>query len=168
MQLPDPNELLRRLTVNLAQLLDERQISNPVMIGIYTGGVWVARALHHHLGLSEPLGTLDISFYRDDFTTAGLHPQVLPSQLSFNVEGRHIILVDDILHTGRTVRAALNEIFDFGRPASVILATLVARDGRELPVQPDVTGGSYALRPGHYLKLTGPEPLGFSIISREP
>ncbi len=168
MHLPHPDELLRKLTLSLAQLLDERQINNPAMIGIYTGGAWIAQELHRHLGLTEPLGTLDISFYRDDFTTAGLHPQVRPSQLSFNVEGRHIILVDDVLHTGRTIRAALNEIFDFGRPASVILATLAARDGRELPIQPDVTGVHLQMLPGQYIKLTGPTPLAFTLIDRHP
>ncbi len=80
------------------------------------------------------LGTLDVSFYRDDFERIGLHPQVKPSDIPFEVEGRHIVLVDDVLYTGRTIRAALNELFDYGRPESVRLAALVDRGGRELPI----------------------------------
>ncbi|MHB8254478.1 MAG: bifunctional pyr operon transcriptional regulator/uracil phosphoribosyltransferase PyrR, partial [Acidiferrobacter sp.] len=89
-------------------MLQERQ---PVMVGIHTGGVWVAERLHQRLGLTEPLGTLDISFYRDDFSRVGIHPQVKTSHLPVALDGRHIVLVDDVLHTGRTIRAALNEIF---------------------------------------------------------
>ncbi len=110
------------------------------MIGIRTGGVDVGRHLHTALGLSEPLGELNISFYRDDFSTVGLHPVVGPSQVPISVEGRHIVLVDDVLSTGRTVRAAMNEIFDFGRPARITLATLVQRTGHELPIRADIIG----------------------------
>ena len=116
------------------------------------------------MGLSEPLGTLNISFYRDDFTRIGVHPQVKPSRLPVDVEGRDILLVDDVLHTGRTIRAALNEIFDYGRPARVWLAVLVDRGGRELPIQADVVGARLALAAGQQVKLTGPEPLSLSIV----
>jgi pyrimidine operon attenuation protein/uracil phosphoribosyltransferase len=135
------------------------------MVGIRTGGVWVAEHLHSLLALKEPLGTLNINFYRDDFTHIGLHPLVTPSNLPFAVDDRHIILVDDVLHTGRTIRAALNEIFDYGRPASVTLAVLVERLGRELPIQPDVAGQQLALEPGEYVKLLGPDPLSLVIQS---
>jgi len=113
-----------------------------LMIGIRTGGVDVGRHLHNALGLSEPLGELNISFYRDDFSTIGLHPVVGPSQMQVGVDGRHIVLVDDVLSTGRTVRAAMNEIFDFGRPARITLATLVQRTGHELPIRADIIGHS--------------------------
>ena len=113
---------------------------NPVMVGIHTGGVWIAQKLHAHLGITEPLGTLDISFYRDDFSQVGVNPQVKASNLPLNIDGRHIVLVDDVLQTGRTIRAALNEIFDYGRPASVMLAVLIERDGRELPIEAQVVG----------------------------
>src|SRR3990172_1289698 len=106
----------------------------PAIVGIHTGGVWVARRLHKLLDLEDPLGSLDISFYRDDFTRIGVNPQVKASNLPIDIENRHVILVDDVLHTGRTIRAALNEIFDYGRPASVTLAVLIERDGRELPI----------------------------------
>jgi pyrimidine operon attenuation protein/uracil phosphoribosyltransferase len=143
----------------LTELLARQGITNPLMIGIHTGGVWVAERLHQRLGLSEPLGHLDISFYRDDFTRIGLHPQVSPSYLPVGIDNRHLILVDDVLQSGRTIRAALNVLFDYGRPASVILATLAERAGRELPIAPDVVGLRAALERGEQIKLSGPEPL---------
>lgn len=143
----------------LRTLLAERGIAAPLMVGIHTGGVWIATRLHGLLGLAEPLGTLDISFYRDDFTRIGVHPQVRPSLLPVAVDGRHLILVDDVLQTGRTIRAALNVLFDYGRPKSVILATLAERDGRQLPIEPQVVGLHARLNPGEQIKLTGPDPL---------
>jgi pyrimidine operon attenuation protein/uracil phosphoribosyltransferase len=135
----------------------------PFMIGIYTGGTWVAEHLHRALGLKEPLGTLDISFYRDDFTRIGMNPQVKVSNLPVNVEGRHVILVDDVLHTGRTIRAAMNEIFDYGRPASVLLAVLIERPGRELPIEAGVVGQHMKLGKHQHVKLTGPEKLELKV-----
>ena len=134
-----------------------------VMVGIHTGGVWVAEVLHKLLGIQEPLGALDISFYRDDFTRIGMNPQVKPSQLPFSLEGRHIILVDDVLHTGRTIRAAMNELFDYGRPASISLAVLVERGGRELPVEAQVTGVKIKLAENEHVKLSGPDPLSLEV-----
>ena len=144
-------------------LLNERGIEQPLMVGIRTGGVWLAERLHKELGLGDPLGTLDISFYRDDFTRIGMNPEVHPSDLPVPVDDRHIILIDDVLHTGRTIRAALNELFDYGRPASIILATLVDRSGRELPIQPDVVGLHPVLEQNQHITLIGPEPLGLLI-----
>ena len=143
----------------LKTLFAARGIERPLMIGIHTGGVWVAQRLHALIGLRDPLGLLDISFYRDDFTRIGLHPQVRPSHLPEPVDDRHICLVDDVLQSGRTIRAALNVLFDYGRPASVLLAILADRDGRELPIEPNVTGLKAELAPGEQIKLTGPEPL---------
>jgi pyrimidine operon attenuation protein/uracil phosphoribosyltransferase len=119
----------------------------------------VAERLHAGLGLAEPLGVLDISFYRDDFSRIGMHPQVRPSRLPVPVDDRHVILVDDVLQTGRTIRAALNVLFDYGRPRSVILAALAERDGRQLPIEPNVTGLHARLERGEQIKLAGPEPL---------
>ena len=133
------------------------------MIGIHTGGVWIAEALHKALGLQQPLGTLNISFYRDDFTRIGIHPQVQPSNLPFAIDDQHIVLVDDVLHTGRTIRAALNEIFDYGRPASVILVTLVDRGGRELPIAADIIGVQMTLAEHQHVKLTGPDQLRLEL-----
>jgi pyrimidine operon attenuation protein/uracil phosphoribosyltransferase len=135
----------------------------PLMIGIHTGGVWVAQALHHLMQIQKPLGTLDISFYRDDFTRIGINPQVRPSQLPFSIDGRHIILVDDVLHTGRTVRAAMNELFDYGRPDSILLAVLVERSGRELPIEANVVGKRVTLQSDEQVKLTGPEPMRLEV-----
>ncbi|MCW9089175.1 MAG: bifunctional pyr operon transcriptional regulator/uracil phosphoribosyltransferase PyrR [Gammaproteobacteria bacterium] len=159
----DPATLIEQMTGRLDELMQQHAISNPCMIGIHTGGAWVAEALHRRLGIGEPLGTLDISFYRDDFSRIGMHPQVKPSNLPFEVEDRSIILVDDVLQSGRTIRAALNEIFDYGRPARVVLAVLVDRSGRELPIQPDVSGFQISLGPHEQIKLNGPEPLSLSL-----
>jgi pyrimidine operon attenuation protein/uracil phosphoribosyltransferase len=148
------------MATSLQALLDNRGIAHPLMVGIHTGGVWVAKRLHQRLGLVSPLGALDISFYRDDFTRIGINPVVRPSQLPETVDGRHIVLVDDVLQTGRTIRAALNELFDYGRPASVMLAVLAERGGRELPIEPDVAGLHPELGRDRHIKLTGPEPLG--------
>jgi pyrimidine operon attenuation protein/uracil phosphoribosyltransferase len=131
--------LLHHLRQGLQTLL--KTLPQPqAMVAIQKGGTWLAERLYQDLQLEMPLGSLDISFYRDDFTHIGLHPQVKPSHLPFTVEGSHIILVDDVLYTGRTVRAALNELFDYGRPKQVILLVLVARDGRELPICADLVG----------------------------
>ncbi|MBK5105594.1 MAG: bifunctional pyr operon transcriptional regulator/uracil phosphoribosyltransferase PyrR [Burkholderiales bacterium] len=128
--LPDPEilcaELVRQLRPDVT--------ADTALVGIHTGGVWLAERLHAALGIVLPLGLLDISFYRDDFDQTGLHPQIKPTQIPFDVGGRHIILVDDVLYTGRTVRGAMNELFDYGRPASISLAVLIDRGGRELPV----------------------------------
>ena len=156
----DVNSLLNALENKLKQAIKERKIINPIMIGVRTGGVWVAEKLHQRLGIKEPLGLLDISFYRDDFSQIGVNPNVKPSQLPAQIEGRDIILVDDVFYTGRTVRAALNEIFDYGRPKQVLLTVLIERDGKQIPVSPDCSGISITLDAGHRIKLTGPEPLG--------
>ena len=136
---------------------------DPLMVGIHTGGVWVAERLHQLLEFKEPLGTLDISFYRDDFTRIGMNPQVRTSHLPVNVEDRHLILVDDVLHTGRTIRAALNEIFEYGRPASVMLVCLIERGGRELPIEPQVVGEHVKLGKNQHVKLLGPDKLELRI-----
>lgn len=162
-RLAAPEELLTQLAQKLHALLDDKAIVDPLMVGIHTGGVWVATALHKQLKISEPLATLDISFYRDDFSRIGMNPKVKPSNLPPNVEDRHIILVDDVLHTGRTIRAAMNELFDYGRPASITLVCLIDRSGRELPLQADVVGEYVNLNKGEHIKLTGPEPMAFDI-----
>ncbi|MGD8709702.1 MAG: bifunctional pyr operon transcriptional regulator/uracil phosphoribosyltransferase PyrR, partial [Ectothiorhodospiraceae bacterium] len=105
------SELLETMTDGVADIVRREGSDRVVMIGIHTGGVWIARHLHRALGMETPLGTLDISFYRDDFSRIGMNPKVRPSNLPFQVEDRVIVLVDDVLYSGRTVRAALNEIF---------------------------------------------------------
>ena len=159
--------LLEKICSQTHALIEQRNLQDPLMIGIRTGGAWIAEHLHNELGLESPLGILDISFYRDDFTQVGLNPKVQPSQLPCAVEGRHIILVDDVIMTGRTIRAALNELFDYGRPASVALITLLDLEKRELPVQPDVTGGTLTLTADQQIKLNGPAPLSLTISQRD-
>jgi pyrimidine operon attenuation protein / uracil phosphoribosyltransferase len=155
--------LLNQLEIQIKQQLSRRKIQNPVMIGIHNGGVWLAKKLHQRLEIKEALGVMDISFYRDDFSRIGMHPQVLPSHIPVCLEGRDIILVDDVFYTGRTSRAALNEIFAFGRPRQVLLAVLIERDGQQIPLKPDCIG-TYVTLPDHArIKLTGPEPLGIHI-----
>ncbi|HFE37164.1 MAG TPA: bifunctional pyr operon transcriptional regulator/uracil phosphoribosyltransferase PyrR [Gammaproteobacteria bacterium] len=150
---------------DMAQQLKQRCAKQvPLMIGIHTGGVWVAEQLHKMLELPQPLGSLNISFYRDDFTQIGMHPQVNPSHIPYSVENQSIILVDDVLYTGRTIRAAINEIFDYGRPAAIHLAVLVDRGGRELPIQADVVGKQMQPGPGEQIKLSGPAPLELSTV----
>jgi len=136
-----------------------------VMIGIKTGGVLVGAALHQALNIQEPLGELNISFYRDDFSTVGLHPVVGPSQLPTSLDGKHIILVDDVLSTGRTVRAAMNEIFDFGRPSRITLAVLVQRNGHELPIRADVVGETMTLDDSEHIELIA-DPWSLNIGAR--
>ncbi|HLA31544.1 MAG TPA: bifunctional pyr operon transcriptional regulator/uracil phosphoribosyltransferase PyrR [Pseudomonas sp.] len=163
MSLPNPAELLPQMAAALTQHLNNRQIGAPRFIGIRTGGVWVAQALLEALGNQEPLGILDVSFYRDDFTQNGLHPQVRPSELPFEIEGQHLVLIDDVLMSGRTIRAALNELFDYGRPASVTLVCLLDLNARELPIRPDVVGATLSLAADQRVKLSGPAPLTLEL-----
>lgn len=164
MSASDVEVLLAAMADGLRGVLERSGRERPLMVGIRTGGVWVAQRLRALLGVEEPLGELSINFYRDDFTRIGLHPRVEPSSLPFCVDDRHILLVDDVLQTGRTVRAALNEIFDYGRPASVTLAVLVDRGGHELPVRADVVGTALTLAPDEQVKLSGPSPLLLEVV----
>ena len=157
------DRLLDDLEAGLRKKLEERGVTSPALIGIRTGGVWLADVMSKRLGLQEPWGELDISFYRDDFSRIGLNPKVKPSSLPFSTEDRDIILIDDVIMSGRTIRAAMNEFFDYGRPASIILATLVDLGARELPVQPDVTGRVLALQSHQRVKLRGPDPLHIEL-----
>lgn len=166
--LPSVERLLSQLRQDLVRHLHDSGRNDPLLVGIRTGGVWVARALAALMDYDEPVGELDIAFYRDDFSRIGLNPEVRPSRLHGDVAGRHVVLVDDILWTGRTVRAALNELFEYGRPSSVSLAVLVVRDGHELPVAADATGACLDLGPGQHLKLRGPEPLRLELIEGRP
>mgnify|MGYP001551260562 CR=1 FL=1 len=162
LELPDVDALL----LKMAGLLGEHVHDRTLLVGIHTGGAWIAERLHQMLALPSPMGTLDITFYRDDFSTVGLHPQVKASSLPVDVEDRDIFLVDDVLQTGRTIRAGLNEIFSFGRPASVRLAVLLDRGARELPIQDDVCGATLDLPPSAHVKMIGPSPLQIQITSK--
>lgn len=149
------SELLDNLETSLKDIIVKRKLVNPLMIGIRTGGTVIAEILHGRLNIHEPLGLLDISFYRDDFSQIGVHPNVKPSQLPTHIEGRDIILIDDVFYTGRTIRAALNEIFDYGRPNQVVLGVLIERDGKQIPLCPDCFGARITLAANQRIKLTG-------------
>ena len=129
--------LLLKIENSLRDYLLKNNIKNPIIIGVHTGGAWVADWLHKALGFKGKAASLNISFYRDDFSRVGVNPKVEPSEMPVSIDEKHIILVDDVLFTGRTTRAAINEIFDFGRPLSVTLVVLVQRNGRELPIAAD-------------------------------
>lgn len=151
----DAETLFARLRDSLkTALADDTGAEAPAFIGIHTGGAWLAARLHHELGLESPLGFLSSAFYRDDVQARGLSARMQPTRIDFDVTDRRIVLVDDILHTGRTIRAALNEIFDYGRPARVQLAVLIDRLERELPVQPDHVGAQIPLKAGERLVLS--------------
>ena len=159
---------ITKLIEEMAQSLQQRDhTQDSLIIGIHSGGAWIAEHLHRLLDNPHSLGMLDISFYRDDFTQIGLNPQVKSSDLPESIEGRHLILVDDVLHSGRTIRAAMNELFDYGRPASICLAVLLDREGRQLPIQADVCGMNIHLQPGEQVKLSYQDQQ-FSLKVLEP
>ena len=131
-------------------------------VGIYSGGAWLAERLPALVPGNHPVGFIDVSFYRDDYSRTGLKTGVKRSALPFDVDGATIVLVDDVLFTGRSVRAAINELFDFGRPARIELAVLIDRGGRELPIEPTYCGARLAVardlsvvlsRDGEHLRL---------------
>ncbi len=154
--LPDAQSLYRSLLEAVRDLISTLPSDRVHLVGIHSGGAWLAERLHQDLNLSQPFGTLDISFYRDDFDRIGLHSQVQPSDIPFDVVNKHLILVDDVLYTGRTIRAAMNELFDYGRPASIALAVLLDRGGRQLPIAASATGA-----------IVLPAPDGNIVLSRD-
>ncbi|MCX8048109.1 MAG: bifunctional pyr operon transcriptional regulator/uracil phosphoribosyltransferase PyrR [Methylohalobius sp.] len=158
----DVEALLAVLEACLRREIQAQRLQNPLMVGIHTGGVWVAEWLRERLEISEAVGKLNISFYRDDFSRIGIHPEVKPSRLP-STEERDVILIDDVLYTGRTIRAALNELFDYGRPRRVVLGVLIDRGGRELPIQADCAGARIELAEDLKIKLKGPFPLRLEL-----
>ncbi len=139
----DAEALYQTLAAQVRQAL--ANVPNPAIVGIFSGGAWLAERLAAELQLTQRMGFIDVSFYRDDFAEKGLHAQVKPSQIGFEVDGASILLVDDVLYTGRTTRAAINELFDYGRPDRIMLAALVDRGGRELPIAADYVAATIAL-----------------------
>jgi pyrimidine operon attenuation protein/uracil phosphoribosyltransferase len=149
MKLPDAERLCEELARELKPLIGART----AMIGIHTGGAWLAERLHAMLGIREPLGLMDIAFYRDDYHAQGLHHDPKRTRIPFDVSGRDLLLVDDVLYTGRTVRAAMNELFDYGRPESIALVVLADRGGRQLPICAQHCGARIEVPPGMRLRL---------------
>lgn len=139
MTLPNPELDAEALYQSLAAQVKTAlaKAENVGIVGIHSGGAWLAERLAMEMQLGERLGFIDVSFYRDDFAEKGLRTDVKPTQIPFDVDGATILLVDDVLYTGRTTRAAINELFDYGRPARILLAALVDRGERELPIAAD-------------------------------
>lgn len=163
--LPDAESLLKQLALHITPLLQ----ANTALVGIHSGGVWLMERLlkvlsaqiqHHHI----QHGTLDISFYRDDYAQRGLKAENKPSQIPFDVKDKHIILIDDVFYTGRTTRAAMNELFDYGRPASITLVALVNRGGRELPIAPQYVAADITLQANENLQLQQDENGQLSLV----
>lgn len=149
-KLPPATELFQKL----AEAMRPSVTPDTVLVGIHTGGVWIAERLHQVLGIKAPLGSIDVSYHRDDLHIGGGKHGGRASQLPFDVEGAHVVIVDDVLATGRTIRAAMNELFDYGRPARIDLAVLIDRGGRELPVAATWSGGTANLPAAQMLELT--------------
>lgn len=133
------------------------------LVGIYSGGAWLAERLAAELNIDGRLGFIDVSFYRDDYAEKGLPASVKPTQIPFEVDGATILLVDDVLYTGRTTRAAINELFDYGRPAKIVLAALVDRGGRELPIAADFVAAKVELDASETLLLQRADDGSFTL-----
>jgi len=149
MNLPNAETLFETLAERIKPVIQ----ANTAIVGIHSGGAWLAERLLPILGKELEHGILDVSFYRDDFNERGLHSETKPSQIPFDVQDKHILLIDDVFYTGRTIRAAMNELFDYGRPASITLAVLVNRGGRELPIAPQISAFDTELADSQNLQL---------------
>ncbi len=161
-ELPDAESQCDQLAASIRPKLRP----DTVLVGIHSGGVWVARRLRDLLQLENDIGLIDVSFHRDDYGARGLNPRVKPSSMPFDVDERPLILVDDVLYTGRTTRAAINEIFDYGRPASIQLAVLADRGHRQLPFSADYCPWKIDLAPTQELVLSadGNDRLEWSLV----
>jgi pyrimidine operon attenuation protein/uracil phosphoribosyltransferase len=151
---PDAEAIFADLLGQIREALAAEPDRKVSLIGIHSGGAWIAARLHRQLGIEAPLGTLSSAFHRDDYSRRGLPATMKATELPFEINGADIVLVDDILFTGRTVRAALNELFDYGRPARVELAVLLDRGGRELPIAARYCGASLPLPRGREFVLS--------------
>ena len=148
-KLPDAEKVCEQLAAELRPRITPKT----GMVGLYTGGAWLAERLHPMLGLKTPLGLMDIAFYRDDYAARGLHHDPKRTKIPFDVNGCELLLVDDVLYSGRTVRAAMNELFDYGRPASISLVVLADRGGRQLPICAQYVGTRVDVPAGQRLRL---------------
>ena len=157
---PDAEAIYARLLQAVREGIAGRDVS---LIGIHSGGAWIAERLHRDLRLARPLGTLSSAFHRDDYGRRGLPTEMKATELPFEAEGADIVLVDDILFTGRTVRAAMNELFDYGRPARIELAVLLDRGGRELPIEARYCGATHRLAAPRNFALARTEDGRFTL-----
>jgi pyrimidine operon attenuation protein / uracil phosphoribosyltransferase len=148
-KLPDAEKLCQQLVRELKPLINAKT----AMVGLYTGGVWLAERLHKELAIKSPLGLMDIAFYRDDYAARGLKHDPKRTKIPFDVNAAELLLIDDVLYSGRTVRAAMNELFDYGRPASIALVVLADRGGRQLPICAQHVGAKVDVPAGQRLRL---------------
>ena len=163
MKLPEAEKLCEQLAAELRPRITPKS----AMVGLYTGGAWLAERLHAMLKLRSPLGLMDIAFYRDDYAARGLQHDPKRTKIPFEVDGAEILLVDDVLYSGRTVRAAMNELFDYGRPSSIALVVLADRGGRQLPICPQYCGAKVEVPNGMRLQLKRDEA-GRLALALEP
>jgi pyrimidine operon attenuation protein / uracil phosphoribosyltransferase len=150
MHLPNPENLLSDITTRIAALIKP----STAIVGIHSGGVWLMERILSDIQADVPHGTLDAAFYRDDYAQRGLKNTSQAASISFDVQDKHIVLIDDIFYTGRTTRAAINELFDYGRPASITLAVLINRGGAQLPIQPQIVGANIPLNATQRFQLS--------------
>jgi pyrimidine operon attenuation protein / uracil phosphoribosyltransferase len=167
-----PEDIERSLTRITLQILERnRGVEDLAIIGIYTGGVYLAdrikRIIENKEGIAVPGGSLDITLYRDDWSLAAQNPMVKRTDIDFAVEDKTIVLIDDVIFTGRTIRAAMDAIMDFGRPVAIQLAVLVDRGGRELPIQPDYTGLDVAVNANQHVQVLLKEAADFEEVVLE-
>src|SRR5688500_1612977 len=163
MKLPEAEELCLQLAAELKPRIGPKS----AMVGLYTGGAWLAERLHAMLGMKTPLGLMDIAFYRDDYAARGLKHDPKRTKIPFDVNGCDLLLVDDVLYSGRTVRAAMNELFDYGRPESISLVVLADRGGRQLPICAQHCGARLEVPSGMRLRLKRGED-GKLALALEP
>lgn len=150
MALPNPETLLENVTKDIKAIVDDQT----AIVGIHRGGVWMMERILPALNTDIPHGTLDAALYRDDYAQRGLKNAPQPANIPFDVNNKHIILIDDIFYTGRTTRAAMNELFDYGRPAKITLCVLINRGGAQLPITPQIAGIDLNLTAQEHFKLS--------------
>ncbi|CAM8302823.1 bifunctional pyr operon transcriptional regulator/uracil phosphoribosyltransferase PyrR [Candidatus Methylopumilus universalis] len=163
MNLPNAENLIESLKNKINEMIDE----NTVLIGVQRGGELILQKILPSLGSAVATGSIDTSFYRDDFSSRGLKIKNKPSKIDTEINGKHIILIDDVFSSGRTVRAAMNEIFDYGRPDKITLAVLIDRNEQELPISPQICIKKISLSKNQHLELVLDENKKFTFQLKE-
>ncbi len=163
MNLPNAENLIESLKNKINDMIDE----NTVLIGVQRGGELILQKILPSLGSAVATGSIDASFYRDDFSSRGLKIKNTPSKIDTEINGKHIILIDDVFSSGRTVRAAMNEIFDYGRPDKITLAVLIDRNEQELPIAPQICIEKISLSKNQHLVLVLDENKKFTFQLKE-
>ncbi len=163
MNLPNAENLIESLKNKINEVIDD----NTVLIGVQRGGELILQKILPGLRNTVATGSIDTSFYRDDFSSRGLKIKNKPSKIDTEINGKHIILIDDVFSSGRTVRAAMNEIFDYGRPAKITLAVLIDRNEQELPIAPQICIEKISLHKDQHLELILDENKKFAFQLKE-